>query len=120
MSRLYLYLTSRSKDGIKLVTVMKSESQVTSRITDLSRLQLPPVWEREVERVINDNRMLYEPWIETAPDYATLRSRLIKRGFTNIPQGVTPLLNLASYDRGPKANTSSCKTIKTMIRRSFH
>lgn len=73
MKRLYLYLASRSKQGIKLITVLQGESIVTSRVTDLSNLKLPQIWERRIYQIIYDNRMLYEPWIEAATDFNELR-----------------------------------------------
>lgn len=90
---------------------------ITSKLNDLSELSLPPIWERKIQQIIHDNKMLYEPWIESAESFMALRSRLLGRGYKNIPMGVTSLLNLAAYEKAPKANTSSCKIRKTMIRK---
>lgn len=117
MKRLYLYLASRSKQGIKLITVLQGESIVTSRVTDLSNLKLPQIWERRIYQIIYDNRMLYEPWIEAATDFNELRARLAGRGFSDIPMGACPLLHMAAYAKAPKADTSSCQIRKTMLRK---
>lgn len=75
------------------------------------------MWERQIARLIRDNRMLYVPRIESAKDFQELRNRLAHRGFTNLPMGATPLLHLQAYGKAPVADTSSCKVHQTMIRK---
>jgi hypothetical protein len=104
---------------MKLVTVLQSESVVTSPLTDLSILGLPETWQRRIAQIINDNRMLYEPWIETAADFNELRERLKGRGFTDIQSGATPLLDFKAYKQAPVAETSSCKVSRTMLRKKM-
>lgn len=103
--------------GIKMITVLQGESIVTSRVTDLTMLKLPQIWERKITQIINDNRMLYEPWIESATDYNELRDRLKGRGYSDLPMGVSSLLHMAAYAKAPKADTSSCLVKKTMLRK---
>lgn len=81
----------------------------------MSELDLPMVWERKIGQIIHDNRMLYEPRMETATSFNELRSRLRHRGFRDLPMGASPLLNLS--DNKPVADTSSAKVKKTMIRK---
>lgn len=118
MKRLYLYLASRSKQGVKIITVLQGDSVVTAKLEDVSSLKLPQVWERRIEQIIHDNRMLYEPWLESATDFEELKTRLKGRGFTNLPMGATPLLDMAAYAKAPKADTSGCQVRKTMIRKA--
>ena len=61
--------------------------------------------------------MLYEPWVETAKDYHELSQRLKGRGYSNIPMGAIPMLDLKSYSVAPIANTSNCNVVKTMLRK---
>lgn len=61
--------------------------------------------------------MLYEPWIESAKDFEDLKQRLKGRGFSDLPMGLTVLLDLPSYQNAPKADTSSCKVRKTMMQK---
>lgn len=117
MKRLYLYLASRSKKDIKLVTVLQSELAVNSRLESLQTLNLPQVWERKIQQIVHDNHMLYEPWIETAKDFNELKSRLKNRGFTDVPMGSSPLLQMQAYAKAPAADTSSCEVVKTMLRK---
>lgn len=55
--------------------------------------------------------------METASDYNVLRERLKERGYTNIPLGVTPLLQFSNYGTTPVANTSSVEVVTTMLRK---
>lgn len=102
---------------MKLITVLKGESRVTSKITDLKNLNLPQVWEKRIEKIIYDHRMLYEPWIESAENFEEIRSRMIGRGYSNVPMGAGVLLDLAAYAKAPTADTSSCRVTRTMIRK---
>ena len=75
------------------------------------------VWQKKIEKIIEDNKLLYEPWMETANNYNEIREQYKKRGFTNIPMGATPLLDFKAYARAPIANTSSVKVRRTMLRK---
>ena len=119
MQKLYLYLASRSKQGIKLITTLTGESMVTSRVTDLTRLGLPTTWQIKIAQIIDDNKMMYEPWIESASSFNELKDRLKARGYTNIGSGASPMIQINSSEKIPKANTSSCQVVKTMTRRKW-
>ncbi len=118
MKRLYLYLASRAKKGIKLVTVLQSEKATESKLTDLKKLDLPPIWDKKIGQIIEDNKMLYEARVETAEDFMQLRERLMGRGYSDIPMGMSPLLDMKAYAQAPIADTSNCQVRKTMIRKT--
>lgn len=80
-------------------------------------LKLPQVWESQIQKIIHENRMLYEPWIESAKSYEELKQRLKDRSFINLPMGAVPMINMMYHDRIPKADTSSCDIQKTMLRK---
>ena len=117
MKRIYLYLASRSKKGIKIITILTGESIVSSRLTDIKFLKLTQLLESNVQNLIYDNRILYEPWIESAKDYNELKDRLKKRGFTNLPMGPNTMLNI-NQGNIEKVETSNFKIRKTMIRKA--
>lgn len=117
MKKLYLYLASRSKKGIKLLAVLQSPKTVSGCLTDLSELNLTPVYLKKIQQLINDNRMLYEPMMETASDYGELRAKLRGRGFSEIPLGLCPLIKIDSTNKIPIAETSSCVVKRTMLRK---
>jgi hypothetical protein len=78
---------------------------------------LPQIWERNIQQIIFENRMLFEPWVETASDFEELRERLKGRGYIDLPMGACPILHMAAYAKAPVANTSSCEVKKTMLRK---
>lgn len=117
MRRLYLYLASRSKKGMKLITVLQGEQAVNSNLTDLTDLNLPPIWQKNIAQIIHENRMLYEARIESADSFMDLAKRLRNRGYKDIPLGAIPILHMQAYKKAPVADTSKCKIKKTMIRK---
>lgn len=110
-------MASRSKKGIKVITVLQGNSIISSKLENVKSLSLPSLWEKKINQIIKENHMLYEPWIESAKDFEELKQRLKGRGFNELPMGLTVILNLPSYDNAPKADTSSCKVKKTMMRK---
>lgn len=88
-----------------------------SKITNINDLKLPLNWQKEIQKIITDNVMLYEPLMETAPSSAELISRLKHRGYTNLPMGLPQALNFLKFDNIPIANISSKNIKKTMLRK---
>ena len=116
MKRLYIYLASRSRRDIRLVTVLQGNAPA-AKLTDLGALALPPDWEARIKQIIHENRMDYEPWAESARDFKELLGRLAARGFTHLPMGANPLLDMAGYNKAPEARTKSLVGRKTMTRK---
>ena len=100
-----------------MITILQGESIVSSKLEDVASLNLPELWRKKINQVISENRMLYEPWIESARDFEELKQRLKGRGFSNLPMGFSAILDLPAYGTAPKAETSSCKVQRTMIRK---
>lgn len=61
--------------------------------------------------------MDYELWAQTASSFEEIKNTLSEKGYTNLPSGTNTLLDLECYNKAPKAETKSCKTKKTMIRK---
>lgn len=78
---------------------------------------LPVVWQKQIESIVYENRMLYDANIETASDYNELRDRLKQRGYTNLPMGASPIINLLKFGNPPTANVSSVNAIRTMLQK---
>jgi hypothetical protein len=78
---------------------------------------LPHIWQSKIEEIIKEYGMNFEPWLESANSYRELSENLKKRGFTNLSPGMTPIMDFSEYKNFPKANTSSCKVMKTMIKK---
>ena len=89
--RLYLYLLRRDKKGMKVLSIFRYKQCPPTRITDLSSLKLPQGLRSSIQKTVYDNRMLWEPWLESAESYQHLRESLKKRGIRNIPLPSTPM-----------------------------
>jgi hypothetical protein len=51
----------------------------------VEEMGLPTSIQAPVTSTVKENRMLWEPWIESASDYAALKKSLESRGFRGIP-----------------------------------
>ena len=85
-NKIYIYLAKRDKRGIKILSCFKNtNSYFPTRIIDLKQLNLPDKMFNSIEKEIKDNRMMYEPWIQSSKSFNDFRQSLIKRGYSNIP-----------------------------------
>ncbi len=114
--RIYLYLTKRNKQDLKLVMILQGLKTLPTRLEDVETLRLPPVISQEVAEIIRQNRMEWEPWIESAENYAELKLKLEQRGYRNLPVRADPIHKESSYNDPHVADTR--KLIKkTMVRK---
>lgn len=115
---LWLYLARRDKRGVRVLTLLTGRPQNPVRLTDLGLLQLPEAWQAEIERVIDEERMLWEPWIESAPTFDELRERLKTRGYTGLPLNGQPQFTRSDLLSPPQINVSNLPKPKKMVRRA--
>lgn len=115
--KLWLYLARRDLKGIRILTIFLGKTQPPVRVTDLSILQMPITWQNTIEKIIFDNRMMWEPWIESAETYDELRSKLKKRGYTEVP--ISGKLEFSKTDEPspPTINNSVLPLVKSMTRK---
>lgn len=113
---LYLYLARRDKTGVRILVKMQSREMLPVRIEDISTLNLPTGWEGQINQIIFDARMLWEPWVESADTYEELRASLKVRGYTNIPVNSQPEFTAANV-QVPTVNVSYLPRKTTMIRK---
>jgi len=66
--------------------------------------------------IINEHRQEWEAWIESAEDYASLKSALMRRGFKNAPISSKCMHNTQCSIT--KDNLKKLPNQKTMLRRS--
>jgi hypothetical protein len=64
-------------------------------------MDLPPKLERDLQLMIYSNRLLWEPWLETAENHDALLESLRKRGFRTLPNSFNPLLENHSWIQKP-------------------
>lgn len=85
MNKLYLYLSRRDKQGIKIIKIISTPSECyPTRVPNIKSLHLSPRIEQEITEIVLLHRMDYELCIETAKDFNDLRKSLINRGYRNI------------------------------------
>lgn len=97
---IYLYLTKRDKKDMKLVTMFQGEFPASMRVENLTSLDLPPTWHSALKEVVDQERMHYELWIESADDMTELQKRLRGRGYKNLPIITAPLVLLGAIPTG--------------------
>lgn len=113
----YLYLARRDKKEIKILVHLSSKEKVNPRrVDDLTSLNLPAAWEKAIGKMIYDDRMKWEPWMQSAESFTEFRNNLYKRGYKHLPMHSTPKIimpNLRSEINEPKSKPRP----RTMIRK---
>ena len=106
-----------NKTGIKMVAVVQGPKTV-SRIDDVRQLQLKPEWESVLGKIMYDNRIDWELWVEHAESYKDLRRKLSMRGITGIPPSFNFLMNeMASYKNPETVDAKNISKITVMTQR---
>lgn len=84
---IYLYLTKRDKTGVRIITKFQGGKQTPIRLTNdyLNKLQLPSILNVEISQIISDNKMLWEPWIQSVETFDDFVTNLKNSGYKNIP-----------------------------------
>lgn len=116
-SDLYLYLARRDGTGVKIVSKMAGIEQPPVRLKDLRSLQLPANVHMAIQKIIHDERMLWEPWIESAESFEALRTSLKKRGLSGLPLHGQPAIMAGLMATQPAASTNNLPKATSMIRK---
>ena len=80
-SKLYLYLARRDKRAIKILTTFRGHAVPPTRVQDIRQLGLPREMANKLNQIIQDDRLLWEPWVESAESFDQLRTSLSNRGY---------------------------------------
>lgn len=99
-----------------MITVFRGQQVKPTKINDISSLKLPQLWHRKIEKIVYDNRMEYEVYMESAEGYNALRKSLTSRNYKNVPNMSNPLLNIASNEK-PEPQLKSVVNRPTMTRK---
>lgn len=113
--RCYLYIARRDRKGARVIMVLDAPQINPTRVTDLKSIQLPAIVQDSVEQIIDENRMYWEPWIESAENYEELKLSLDKRGYRNLYVSSKPLYDGSSILSPPIANMSKHPSRKKML-----
>jgi hypothetical protein len=120
---LYLYLAKRNKSQIKILSVLRGGECPPIRVTDVKKLSLPLSLTAKLEKQIHEDRMQWEPWIESAESYTALAKSLQKRGFKSLPLCGSPMFEvelekiITSEQERQKVTAKLDKPPQTMLRR---
>lgn len=118
LTTIWLYLARRDKSGMEVLTVLKGRRQPAVRVKDLLVLNLPPSWFVEIQRKVEEKKMEWEPFVESAADFDALRESLKKRGYTNLPVNGQPLFSRTSFLKPPEVNVNRLPDVKKMVQRN--
>jgi hypothetical protein len=92
-----------------------------SRVKDVKSLSLPDSIEQSIAAIVDEHKMDWELWIQSADDFEVFRASLGKRGYTNLPNYSTPLYRPERDALTPKPvaipNTRALHKPKTMLQR---
>lgn len=119
MGMLYLYLAARNKKGLKVIATFSGKNvkcPIRTRIENVNQLKLPAETYTKVKNIIEENRMNYECWLEEVESSQDLKDKLIKRGYSSLPN-----INYLIIETHEviDINLDKQKTIKTMLRKSI-
>ena len=112
---IYIYLAKRDKTSVKIMIVGSGKKVMASRLENVELLNLPSDVSNALTQQIYDNRMLWEPWIESASTYEDLRNALKDRGYNNIPTSSQP--SISNKVTVGKINTNFLPQRISMIRK---
>ena len=115
---IWIYLAKRDKTGIQLLTQLKGKKIIASRLENVEQLRLPTDYTEYIKKSIYDNRMLYEPWIESASNFLQLRSQLKLRGYSNLPVSNFILYGSTSLSLTPDVYSKGITQAKSMLRKA--
>jgi len=118
---LFLYLAKRNKSQIKLLAVLNGAECQPMRI-DVKRLSLPSTLTDKLDNYIYQERMLWEPWIESATNYPEFVRSLQRRGFSKLPLCAKPLFEpqlekIISAEKAQQKIVVNLPTKSSMLRR---
>lgn len=92
LKTLWLYLGRRDKKGIKIISKFYSRDIDPILVNDLKIFNLPSSWYGKVKSYIDNNIIYWEPWIQTAVTYESLKDSLKKRGYSDLPSNGQPMI----------------------------
>lgn len=112
----YIYLARRDKGGVRILLVTRGNPVMSTRVDNIDILGLSVEVASELKQKIYDDRIYWEPWIESADTFEAYRAALKVRGYTNIPLSSQP--EIYSVSSKPSVNTKVLPQKTIMIRKN--
>jgi hypothetical protein len=94
LKTLWLYLAKRDKKGIQILANFLCRDLSPIRLDDIKRLALPLSWESKISEYIQQNKIDWEPWIQTEEEFDNLKRNLKLRGYSYIPSNGQPMISV--------------------------
>lgn len=117
MGKTYLYLLKRNKKDTKVIGTINCNGTIhPTRILDLDLLGLAATERLGLKKIIEDHKMDWELWLESAENYSELKSNMEKRKLTISASPNAPMLDLGSQEI-PKSTVVKLNKNKIMTRR---
>ena len=89
---LWLYLAKRDKKGIQILAKLLCREIDPVALSNIKMLALPPSWEGRISDTIEQNKIYWEPWVQTSDTFNDLKLNLKARGYSNIPVNGHPMI----------------------------
>ena len=97
---------------------MRGRTQTAIRVTNVNTLGLTPKLAEKINKEFQDNKMLWELWVESADTYDILRKNLKARGYSQIPVSSQPVITATSFSAiSGDFNVNRLPDVKTMLKR---
>lgn len=82
----YLYLAKKDKKGIKILSEMEYNSNIfTTKLTNLDNFNITKNQKIAIDKIINENKMNYDLYIESSDNFQLFIESLHNRGYKNLP-----------------------------------
>jgi len=92
LKTLWLYLAKRDKKGIQIIAKLLSRDLDPTKLDNIKRLALPESWEGKIYSYLEQNKLYWEPWLQTNDNFDDLKNSLKKRGYSDIPSNGQPMI----------------------------
>jgi len=89
---LWLYLSKRDKKGVQIIAKLLCREINPIPLANIKLLSLPPSWEGKIADIIEQNKIYWEPWVQTASTFDDLKFNLKIRGYSNVPVNGSPMI----------------------------
>jgi hypothetical protein len=113
----YIYLTRRDKTSVRILAKFIGQEILVQRLSNLEFLNIPISLRSEIEQKIYDDRMMWEPWVDSCNNFEEFRAALKIRGYSNIPLSEQPEIT-ATTASAYAINTKNLIQKKTMLRKN--
>ena len=112
---IWIYLARRDKKTIRLLTTLGTGQCLPTRLSNLGDLGISSESQAELSKIIHENRFEWEPWMESADSYRTLKRNLLYRGFGHLP--LNNKLEIFPLEKVNPQKVIGSPTQKSMLRR---